>query len=107
LGNIQSQTFKEMMDSIQQSEFGQAKKTTLPKYCQSCEVKFACNGECPKHRFLTTPDGEPGLNYLCGGYKKYFTHIHKYMKVMVQLLENGLPASKIMDVIKHPIVVKK
>ncbi|MBT2720039.1 anaerobic sulfatase maturase [Bacillus sp. ISL-46] len=107
LGNIQSETFKEMMDSIQQSEFGQAKKTTLPKYCQSCEVKFACNGECPKHRFLTTPDGEPGLNYLCAGYKKYFTHIHRYMKVMVQLLENDLPASKIKDVIKHPIILKK
>jgi uncharacterized protein len=107
LGNIQSETFKEMMDSIQQSEFGQAKKTTLPKYCQSCEVKFACHGECPKHRFLTTPDGEPGLNYLCAGYKKYFHHIHRYMKVMVQLLQNGLPASKIMDVTKHPIIIKK
>ena len=107
LGNIQEQTFKEMMDSVQQHEFGQAKKAALPKYCQTCEVKFACNGECPKHRFLTTPDGEPGLNYLCGGYKKYFTHIHRYMKVMVKLLENGMPASAVMDVIKHPIVIAK
>ena len=105
LGNIQSQTFKEMMDSAQQNQFGQAKKTTLPKYCQNCEVKFACNGECPKHRFLSTPDGEPGLNYLCEGYKKYFQHIHRYMKVMVQLLENEMPASKVMDVIKNPIVI--
>ncbi len=105
LGNIQSQTFKEMMDSAQQYQFGQAKKTTLPQYCQNCEVKFACNGECPKHRFLTTPDGEPGLNYLCEGYKKYFHHIHRYMKVMVQLLENEMPASKVMDVIKNPIVI--
>jgi uncharacterized protein len=107
LGNIQEETFQEMMDSVQQYEFGQAKKTTLPKYCQTCEVKFACHGECPKHRFLKTPDGESGLNYLCAGYKKYFTHIHRYMKVMVQLLENGLPASNVMDVIKHPIVIKK
>jgi uncharacterized protein len=105
LGNIQSQTFKEMMDSARQYQFGQAKKTTLPKYCQNCEVKFACNGECPKHRFLSTPDGEPGLNYLCEGYKKYFHHIHRYMKVMVQLLENEMPASKVMDVIKNPIVI--
>ena len=105
LGNIQSQTFKEMMDSAQQNQFGQAKKTTLPKYCQNCEVKFACNGECPKHRFLSTPDGEPGLNYLCEGYKKYFHHIHRYMKVMVKLLENEMPASKVMDVIKNPIVI--
>jgi uncharacterized protein len=107
LGNIQTDTFKEMMDSIQQHQFGQAKKTTLPAYCQSCEVKFACNGECPKHRFLTTPDGEAGLNYLCAGYKKYFTHIHRYMKAMVQLLENGMPASAIKDVIKQPIVIAK
>jgi len=107
LGNVQTQTFKEMIDSIQQSEFGQAKKTSLPKYCQTCEVKFACNGECPKHRFLTTPDGEPGLNYLCAGYKKYFTHIHRYMKGMVQLLEHGLPASKISDLINHPIIIKQ
>lgn len=105
LGNIQSETFNEMINSAKQFQFGQAKKTTLPKYCQNCEVKFACHGECPKHRFITTPDGELGLNYLCGGYKKYFHHIHRYMKVMVQLLENGLPASKIMDVIKNPIVV--
>lgn len=105
LGNIQTQTFEEMINSVQQYEFGQAKKTTLPNYCQNCEVKFACNGECPKHRFLTTPDGEKGLNYLCEGYKKYFHHIHKYMKVMVQLLENDMPASKVMDVIKNPIVI--
>ncbi|WP_338452693.1 anaerobic sulfatase maturase [Niallia oryzisoli] len=107
LGNVQSQTFQEMIDSIQQYEFGQAKKNSLPKYCQTCEVKFACNGECPKHRFLTTPDGEAGLNYLCAGYKKYFTHIHRYMKAMVQLLEHGLPASKIADLINHPIVIKQ
>ncbi|MBB6447108.1 anaerobic sulfatase maturase [Bacillus benzoevorans] len=107
LGNIKSSTFKEMMDSMQQNDFGQAKKSTLPKYCQNCEVKFACNGECPKHRFLTTPDGEPGLNYLCSGYKKYFTHIHRYMKVMVQLLENGIPVPAIKDVIKQPIVIAK
>src|SRR3954453_6341356 len=97
LGNIQSQTFKEMMDSIQQSEFGQAKKTTLPKYCQSCEVKFACNGECPKHRFLTTPDGEPGLNYLCAGYKKYFHHVTPYMEFMGRELLNQRSPARVME----------
>lgn len=107
LGNIHQDPFAEMMDSEQQRQFGENKKKSLPQHCQTCEVRFACNGECPKHRFLMTPDGEPGLNYLCEGYKKYFFHIHKYMKVMVQLIENGLPVEEIMGVIKRPLVIKK
>ena len=107
IGNIYQDPFAEMMDSEQQRQFGENKKKSLPQYCQTCEVKFACHGECPKHRFLMTPDGEPGLNYLCEGYKKYFFHIHKYMKVMVQLIENGLPTEEIMGVIKRPLVIKK
>lgn len=106
LGNIQEQTFAEMMDSEKQRQFGQFKKDSLPDYCLSCEAKFACNGECPKHRFLLTPDGEPGLNYLCEGYKLYFNHIHRYMKVMVQLIENNLPVSDIKEVLKGPLIVK-
>jgi len=106
LGNIMEDSLKRMMNSKEQQEFGASKKASLPKDCQNCEVRFACHGECPKHRFLLTEDGEPGLNYLCAGYKKYFHHIHPYMKVMVQLLENGLPASDVMKVIKGPLVVK-
>lgn len=106
LGNISQETFVEMLESSRQRVFGENKKSTLPKYCQTCEVRFACNGECPKHRFLMTPDGEPGLNYLCTGYKKYFHHIHRYMKVMVQLIEHGLPASEVMNVINRPLVIK-
>jgi uncharacterized protein len=67
LGNIMQQALGEMVESPQQVQFGRAKNDTLPKYCQQCEVRFACNGECPKHRFATTPDGEAGLNYLCAG----------------------------------------
>ena len=107
LGNILDGTFTEMMESNQQRVFGENKKTSLPKYCQTCEVRFACNGECPKHRFLHTPDGEPGLNYLCKGYKKYFHHIHRYLKVIVQLIENGLPASDVMKVIERPLILKR
>jgi uncharacterized protein len=47
--------------------------------CRECEVRFTCNGECPKHRFLTTPAGEPGLNYLCAGYKYFFNYIDPYL----------------------------
>ncbi len=67
LGNILDAAMAALAGSAQQQKFGEAKESTLPRYCRECDVRFACNGECPKHRFLTTPDGEPGLNYLvCG-----------------------------------------
>jgi uncharacterized protein len=74
VGNINSRSLTEMLDSPEQTAFGAAKSATLPQYCRSCEVINMCNGECPKNRFIKTPDGEPGLNYLCEGYKKFFTH---------------------------------
>ncbi|MGX9415835.1 anaerobic sulfatase maturase [Vibrio sp. WJH972] len=107
LGNVLKEDPKKMIASDQQQNFGANKSTSLPKKCHNCEALFACNGECPRHRFLTTPSGEPGLNYLCEGYYKYFRHIHRYMKVMVQLIEQGQPASKVMDVVKDPLVIIK
>jgi uncharacterized protein len=96
LGNIMQQALGEMVESPQQIQFGHAKNDTLPKYCQQCEVRFACNGECPKHRFATTPDGEAGLNYLCAGYKKFFNHIDPYMQFMAaQLRQQRAPANVI------------
>ncbi|MEB3161059.1 MAG: SPASM domain-containing protein, partial [Synechocystis sp.] len=77
-------------------KFGRDKLDTLPKYCRECEVRFACHGECPKHRFIQTPDGEPGLNYLCAGYKHFFTHIDQPLKMMVNLLHQGKEATEIM-----------
>jgi uncharacterized protein len=65
------------------------KREGLPKYCRECEVRFACNGECPKNRFIETPRGEPGLNYLCSGYKAFFNHIDRPMRIMTQLLRAG------------------
>jgi uncharacterized protein len=97
LGNLLNQDLAAMAGSPEQREFGQAKSATLPEYCRSCEVRFACHGECPKHRFLRTPDGEFGLNYLCRSYKKFFTHIHPSMTKMTALLRTGLPAAKIMS----------
>jgi uncharacterized protein len=96
LGNIMNHSLGEMVQSEQQKKFGQDKRDTLPDYCRKCEVRFACNGECPKHRFIKTPDGEDGLNYLCPAYKKFFTHIDPYMKTMTQLLRAGQPAAAIM-----------
>jgi uncharacterized protein len=91
LGNILNQTLGEMVGSDFQRKFGRDKATTLPKYCRECEVRFACHGECPKHRFMRTPDGEFGLNYLCQAYKRFFTHSAPVMKKMAEeyLAHNG------------------
>ncbi|MDZ7597592.1 MAG: SEC-C metal-binding domain-containing protein [Desulfobacterales bacterium] len=79
--------------------FGRAKLESLPGCCRQCEVLFACHGECPKNRFLQTPDGEPGLNYLCAGYKSFFGHIDGPLKILAQLLRRGLPATQVMQVL--------
>ncbi|MEW6305187.1 MAG: sulfatase-like hydrolase/transferase [Verrucomicrobiota bacterium] len=99
LGNLMNQSLGDMVNSPAQRKFGNDKADTLPKYCRECEVRFACHGECPKHRFITTPDGEPGLNYLCAGYKRFFNHIEPYMQAMAQILRSGRPASGIMQLI--------
>jgi len=81
LGNIQEIPLIEMVGSKQQRQFGLAKRDTLPRYCRECQARFICNGGCPKNRILRTPDGEPGLNYLCEGYKAFFTHIDWPMQI--------------------------
>ena len=97
LGNLMNTSLAAMVDSPQQQAFGLAKSATLPRYCRECPVRFACHGECPKHRFLRTPHGEPGLNYLCAGYKKFFTHIDSPMRTMAALLAAGQAPSTIMQ----------
>lgn len=106
LGSILTDDPGDLVRSDQQTAFGALKETALPAQCTHCPVLFACRGECPKHRFLSNGDGETGLNYLCSGYRKYFNHIHPYMKVIRQLLENGLPAYYIMNAIKGPMAVE-
>ena len=96
LGNILNESLGAMVNSDFQKKFGSDKLDTLPDYCRRCEVRFACNGECPKHRFIRTPDGEPGLNYLCPAYKRFFKHVDPYMKQMAALLRQQRPAAEIM-----------
>ncbi|MCL4547075.1 MAG: anaerobic sulfatase-maturation protein [Bacteroidetes bacterium] len=96
LGNILENPLLSMVRSKQQTDFGNDKKDKLPKYCRECNVKFVCNGECPKNRFLITKDGEYGLNYLCAGYKMFFNHIDPYMKFMADELKNKRPPSNVM-----------
>jgi len=99
LGNLMNESLGAMVNSPTQKEFGEHKSRSLPQYCKACEVRFACNGECPKHRFLTTPDGEEGLNYLCAGYKKFFTHIDPYMKTMSEFLRRKRSPASIMEML--------
>lgn len=96
LGNIVDTHLVDIAASPQQRAFGQAKFDTLPAHCRECEVRFACNGECPKNRFILTPDGEAGLNYLCSGYRTFFKHIDGPMRLMASLLREGKYAAEIM-----------
>lgn len=80
LGNINERALSRIASSRKQQKFGRDKLYSLPEYCRRCEVRFVCNGECPKNRFIETPDGEPGLNYLCDGYKSFFRHIDGSMR---------------------------
>jgi uncharacterized protein len=86
----------ELVASPKQRKFGQDKLDTLPQYCLECDVRFACHGGCPKDRFITTPDGEPGLHYLCAGYKQFFHHIADGMSFMANELRLDRAPSNVM-----------
>ena len=98
LGNILRTPMIDLVASGRQREFGQNKKKSLPRYCLECDFISICNGECPKNRFIRAPGGEPGLNYLCEGYKDFFEHADQAMRVMAGLLRRNRPASEIMGV---------
>ena len=85
LGNIKETPLVELLESPAQTAFGNVKLDTLPRYCLECEVRSMCNGECPKNRFLKTLDGEPGLNYLCTGYKRFFIHCQPFISELAAL----------------------
>lgn len=99
LGNISTTTLVELVSSPAQRAFGDAKAATLPPKCRSCEVRFACHGECPRNRFDVTADGDPGLNHLCAGYYRFFTHIDGPMRTMADLLRRGRPADEVMGLL--------
>jgi uncharacterized protein len=99
LGNILKTSLGDLVASEKQRKFGQDKKDTLPQVCRECEFLHICHGECPKNRFVETPDGESGLNYLCAGYKAFFKHADKPMRIMADLLRRDRPASDVMAVL--------
>jgi uncharacterized protein len=99
LGNIKEEHMLTMVASEQQRKFGNDKRDTLPRYCVECPVRFACNGGCPRNRFITTPDGEESLNYLCAGYKAFFTHVDRPMRIMAQLLKSRRYADEVTGIL--------
>jgi uncharacterized protein len=100
LGNIAETQMVELVGGDAQRQFGRDKSETLTEQCRSCEVRFACHGECPKSRFAVTADGEPGLHYLCAGWYEFFTHIDRPLKTLVALREAGRPASDLMEIMR-------
>lgn len=103
LGNLLTDSLIDMMYSPRQRAFGQAKRISLPRCCRDCRWLFACNGECPKNRFVQTPEGESGLNYLCAGYSRYFAHVAPYMDWMKrQLLNRRAPADIVQFLRRYP-----
>lgn len=96
LGNISEITLADAKRSQQNFRFGIDKRNSLPRQCLGCGWYFACRGECPKHRFDTAPDGSPGLNALCAGYKAIFRHVDPYMKFMAEMLSKQQPPSLVM-----------
>jgi len=99
LGNIKQEHMLTLVASFQQRKFGQDKRDLLPKYCLECSVRFACNGGCPRNRFIKTPKGQDGLNYLCSGYKAFFTHVDEPMRLMAALLKQGRYADEVMGIL--------
>ena len=101
LGNVRDTDLAEIAQSDQQRKFGRDKTAALPQYCLDCDVRFICNGACPKDRFIETPDGEPGLNYLCAGYKAFFKYVDPYMRQIVDLVRAGRQPREICDMLRR------
>ncbi|MBI4476238.1 MAG: SPASM domain-containing protein [Acidobacteria bacterium] len=97
LGNIRETPLLELLESRVLENFGRLKLEALPGYCRKCEVLALCNGGCPKDRFVRTPDGEEGLNYLCPGFKRFFLSRLPYLSRMGELARAGQTVDRLMD----------
>jgi serine-type anaerobic sulfatase-maturating enzyme len=95
LGTLKEKPLVDMVFSPTQVKFGYAKSETLPRYCRECAYLKDCWGECPKNRLIRAPDGEPGLNYLCAGLKKFFQHaIPEVDRIVAELRKQPLQPQK-------------
>lgn len=98
IGNINDVDMGNLVGSERQHTFGMDKRDALPQFCLDCDVRFACHGECPKNRFIETPDGEAGLNFLCGGFKDFFHHVDEPIRLIAEALRSGREAAVVMPV---------
>jgi uncharacterized protein len=96
LGNIHESTIRALANGPAQEAFGLSKQQRLPEACRGCRYLCCCHGACPKDRFLRAPGGEPGLNYLCAGYKIFFACIDPVLSAMAGELQAGRPAAVVM-----------
>ena len=97
LGNITETPMIELVASPQQTQVWPGQVRHSAALCLECDVRFACHGGCPKDRFILTPDGQPGLNYLCAGYKLFFHHVDQPMRFMSEALRRNRAPSEIMQ----------
>jgi uncharacterized protein len=102
LGNLTRDPLAGMIESSRQLAFGEAKRETLPAQCRTCPQLQLCWGGCPKHRFLTTRDGDPGLNWLCEGYLHYLNHVRPWLEAIAGLLAEGRDPSEVMAMKRAP-----
>jgi len=99
-GNIHGTHIADLIDDPDRREFGEYKREGLPPRCESCDVPAYCHGGCPKNWQLGTPAGEPGLNYLRAGYRRFFTDVQPYLDLVERAVEGGLPLPAVMDAVE-------
>lgn len=96
IGDLAATSLGDLVESAQQHRFGADKQDRLPGQCRACPWLSVCQGGCPKDRIATTSDGEPGLNCLCDGLRRFYAHAEKPMKRIIELMQIGESADVIM-----------
>ena len=96
LGNVATVHLGALADTPAQIQFGADKHDRLPAQCRVCPWLAACNGGCPKDRFGVTGDGEPGLNYLCDGLRRFFAYADPVLRRLVDVARSGARPTELM-----------
>jgi len=91
VGNLKERSLADLAADPVLLRFGSAKRDSLPRACRECDVRSSCNGGCPKDRICWTPDGEPGLNYLCPAYQQFYRHSRPALERLARHVKAGKP----------------